>query len=59
LDLASFGTTRVPCKFAGKQAEIVLDQIRTVDQSRLIKELGRIDASTTKRVLSVIQEMFA
>jgi mRNA interferase MazF len=51
--------TRVACRFAGKQAEIVLDQIRTVDQSRLIKELGRIDASTTKRVINVLQEMFA
>ena len=51
--------TRVACRFAGKQAEIVLDQIRTVDQSRLIKELGRIDASTTKRLINVLQEMFA
>jgi mRNA interferase MazF len=51
--------TRVPCKFAGKQAEIVLDQIRSVDQSRLLKELGRIDPVTVKKVISVLLEMFA
>jgi len=37
----------------------VLDQIRTVDQSRLVKKLGRIDAATARRVLDVLQEMFA
>jgi mRNA interferase MazF len=51
--------TRVSCRFAGKQAEIVLDQIRTVDQSRLIKELGRIDPATARRVTAILQEMFA
>jgi DNA modification methylase len=39
--------------------QIVLDQIRTVDQSRLVKKLGRIDAPTAERVLDVLQEMFA
>jgi mRNA interferase MazF len=51
--------TRVACRFAGKDAEIVLDQIRTVDQSRLIKELGRITPATSARVLQILQEMFA
>jgi mRNA interferase MazF len=51
--------TRVACRFAGKDAEIVLDQIRTVDQSRLIKELGRITPATSAKVLQILQEMFA
>ncbi|HOG94565.1 MAG TPA: type II toxin-antitoxin system PemK/MazF family toxin, partial [Opitutaceae bacterium] len=31
--------TRVPCTFQGKTGEIVLDQLRTVDKTRLVKRL--------------------
>jgi mRNA interferase MazF len=31
--------TRVPCRVEGKQGQIVLDQIRTVDKSRLVKKI--------------------
>jgi mRNA interferase MazF len=51
--------TRVSCRFAGKTGQIVLDQIRTVDQTRLVKKLGRIDAPTAQRVLDILQEIFA
>jgi mRNA interferase MazF len=51
--------TRVGCKFQGKQGQIVLDQIRTVDKARLVKRLGRVDAKTQTEVLSVMGEMFA
>jgi mRNA interferase MazF len=51
--------TRVPCRFKGKDGQVVLDQIRTVDQSRLIKKLGKIDSKTAAAVLDVLQEMFA
>lgn len=51
--------SRVPCKFRGKRGEAVLDQIRTVDKSRLVKRLGVIDAATAKRVVVVLGEMFA
>jgi mRNA interferase MazF len=51
--------TRVGCKFQGKQGEIVLDQIRTVDKSRLVKRLGKVDAQTHTKVSSVLGEMFA
>ena len=51
--------TRVACKFQGKQGQIVLDQIRTVDKARLIKRVGKIDAQTETKVLSVLGEMFA
>src|SRR5262249_32337074 len=51
--------TRIACRFGGKQGEIVLDQIRTVDQSRLIKYLGRIERGSATRMLAVLQEMFA
>lgn len=51
--------TRVSCRFEGKDAHIVLDQLRTVDKSRLTKRLGRISVTTQKRVLSVLAELFA
>jgi mRNA interferase MazF len=51
--------SRVPCRFKGKNGQIVLDQIRTVDQVRLVKKLGRLDTKTSGKVLDVLQEMFA
>jgi mRNA interferase MazF len=50
--------TRVPCTFQGKQGQVVLDQIRTVDKVRLGQKLGRIDKQTQVRVLSILGEMF-
>ena len=51
--------TRVSCKFQGKDGQIVLDQIRTVNKTRLAKRLGTINAATQKAVLAVLAEMFA
>ena len=51
--------TRVMCLFQGKQGQIVLDQIRTVDQVRLITRLGKTDAKTQAEVLRVLGELFA
>ena len=51
--------TRVPCRFKGKDGQVVLDQVRAVDRSRLIKKLGQIDGKTAAAVLDVLQEMFA
>jgi len=51
--------TRVNCQFEGKSGQIVLDQIRTVDKSRLVKKLGKISADTQCEVLAVLSEMFS
>ena len=51
--------TRVDCRFDGKDGQIILDQIRTVDKSRLVKKLGKISAPTIKRVQSVLLQMFS
>jgi mRNA interferase MazF len=51
--------TRVPVKFQGKSGQVVLDQLRTVDKSRLVKRLGRLSQTTTARVLPLLAEMFA
>ena len=50
--------SRVSCNFQGKRGQIVLDQIRTVDKSRLVKRLGKIDKSTAEEILDILQEMF-
>ena len=49
--------TRVPLEFQGKSGRIVLDQIRTVDKSRLIKNIGELKPGTIKKVKAVIEEM--
>lgn len=51
--------TRVSVTFQGKVGQIVLDQIRTIDKSRLIRKLGLISKQTQNRVLLVLSEMFA
>jgi len=50
--------TRVACKFDKKGGQVVLDQIRTVDKSRLVKKLGSLNGSTQEEILSVLSEMF-
>lgn len=57
--LTSKGTPlgcRPEVRFKGKQAHILLDQIRSVDKARLINPIGRIDQSIWKPVLL---ELFA
>ena len=51
--------SRVSCDFQGRQGQVVLDQIRTVDKSRLIKKLGRINRTTQRAVLAVLHDLFA
>lgn len=50
--------TRVPCTFQGVKGQIVLDQIRTVDKTRLVKKLGCLSPRASERLLSVLIEMF-
>ena len=51
--------TRVPCRFGGKKAHVVLDQIRAVDSRRLVRRRGRLDARASSAVLDVLGAMFA
>ena len=50
---------RVRCEFQGKEGMILLDQIRAVDKSRLVKKLGVIDETTQKESCGRLQELFA
>lgn len=51
--------TRIQCTFQGKKGLILLDQIRTVDKSRLVKKLGVISQTTQIKVCDCLQELFA
>ena len=51
--------TRVNCTFKGKRGQVVLDQIRTVDKSRLVQKLGIISRETQSKVMLIIAEIFA
>lgn len=51
--------TRIACTFKRKKGHIVLDQIRTVDKTRLVKNMGTLDSETQAKVISVLQRLFA
>ena len=51
--------TRVSCLFQGKEGQIVLDQIRTVDKSRLAKKIGTLGSTTQDRIIEALTEMFS
>jgi mRNA interferase MazF len=51
--------TRVNTKLLGKTGQIVLDQIRTVDKSRLLKVLGKLKETDSIKVSDILIEMFS
>jgi mRNA interferase MazF len=51
--------TRVACIFQGKEGQVVIDQIRTVDKSGLARKLGQLEDETQVEALSVLNEMFS
>ena len=50
--------TRVNLAFQEKQGQVVLDQIRTVDNRRLVKKLGIISSKTKLSISKLLFEMF-
>ena len=50
--------SRVSCRFDGKHGAVALDQIRSVDVSRIKRKLGRLPDDTVKKALRVLMEMF-
>lgn len=49
--------SRVQIDFQDKMGEIALDQIKTIDKSRIIKKLGKTNKKTIEKIKEVIQEM--
>ncbi|HSV89278.1 MAG TPA: type II toxin-antitoxin system PemK/MazF family toxin [Bacteroidales bacterium] len=50
--------TRVEIKHDSKHGWIVLDQIRTIDKQRIVKNLGRLSKPEIKEVKSILKETF-
>ena len=50
---------RISIDFSGKAGLLLLDQIRVVDKSRLVKRLGAVEDSILKTALDTLQELFA
>ncbi|MEK7800990.1 MAG: type II toxin-antitoxin system PemK/MazF family toxin [Pseudomonadota bacterium] len=51
--------TRIPCIYQDKKGQILLDQIRTVDKSRLVRRLGKIDIEIQIEVFTVLASLFS
>jgi mRNA interferase MazF len=49
--------SRIKVDFRNKTGWIVLDQMRTIDKSRLTRKLGEVDRKTVQKIKSVIKEM--
>jgi mRNA interferase MazF len=50
---------RIRCRLQNRGGYVALDQVRTVDQERLVKRLGALAPDTMSDVLAGLQEMFA
>jgi mRNA interferase MazF len=50
--------TRINLRFQGREAQVVLDQIRTIDKTRLVRRLGRLPEAVGRRVSAGLVEMF-
>jgi mRNA interferase MazF len=50
---------RVPCRFQSRSGFVAVDQLRTVDDERLLKRLGRLSPEATLAVLDSLQRLFA
>ena len=51
--------TRIPVVFDRKEGTIALDQIRTIDKSRIIRNLGTLDTKIANTVLETLGKMFS
>ena len=50
---------RISSRFGGKDGHVIVDQVRVVDRERLAKQLGALTEPTLRKVLGVLQQMFA
>jgi len=50
--------SRVHCNLKGEAGQVVLDQIRAVDKTRLTKRIGKMNVETNEDVCTILQVMF-
>ena len=51
--------TRVPVDFLNSERSVILDQLRTVDKTRLVKKIGEIGEASRDVILERLGELFA
>ena len=50
---------RIPVRHGGKNGLILLDEIRAIDKTRLVKRTGAVTPSILSATLAVLAEIFA
>ena len=50
---------RIPITHAGQKGLVLLDQVRAIDQSRLLRKSGRASPSTLAHILATLQTIFS
>ena len=50
---------RVPSLFQGREGDLAIDHIRSIDRGRLIRRLGPLDPVTGRLLADALVEMFA
>ena len=51
--------TRIRCVFQRKKGQVAIDQIRSLDKTRLVKKLGVLNEAFCKDVCKTLLEYFA
>ncbi|WP_133131471.1 type II toxin-antitoxin system PemK/MazF family toxin [Legionella yabuuchiae] len=51
--------TRVRTIFQGKEGQIALDQLRSIDRSRIVKKIGKLESKSSDESLNILSIMFA
>lgn len=51
--------TRVACAFGGVSGHVVVDQLRAIDKTRVVRVMGTLDTDAARRVLATLQAYFA
>jgi mRNA interferase MazF len=50
---------RIPVRHGGKDGFILLDQIRAIDKTRLVKRAGALSPASLNATLAALAEVFA
>ncbi|GAB3729421.1 type II toxin-antitoxin system PemK/MazF family toxin [Spirosoma lituiforme] len=50
--------TRVDCQFDGRDGQVALDQVRTIDKSRLLKKIGQLGDAVSQQLCTTLVAMF-
>ena len=50
--------TRVGLTFKNKSGQVALDQLRVIDRTRIIKNIGEVEKSTGNNILKILSIIF-